>query len=65
MLAGLIFGLLSDSSGESDKDLYYSLTFLDFICNYCRDGDDDDFQQVNAQYDSLVASQTFFTLFLL
>jgi hypothetical protein len=38
-----IWGLLSDSSGESDKDLYYSLTFLDFICDYRRDGDDDDF----------------------
>ena len=50
MLAWLIFGASKRSSGESDKDLYYSLTFLDFIRDYCRDGDDDGFWQANAQY---------------
>jgi len=56
MLAWLIFGASEQSSGESDKDLYYSLTFLDFIRDYRRDGDDDGSRQVNAQICSLIAS---------
>ena len=50
MLAWLIFWASEWSSGESEKDLYYSSHPLDFIRDYRRDGDDDDFQQANVQY---------------
>jgi hypothetical protein len=58
-LAGLILGLLERSSGESDKDLYYSLTFLDFIRDYRCNGDD--FQQVKCSRCSSRSPHFFFS----